>query len=152
MNMIFKTHREYQEHRDRIKNDTQYALEWKQKQEKELHDYWMELEPFQKAEDVPELPIMDDFYINRLIQLGAIPKDELQDGVWYYGNYRNTELGKWNAKTQKFDHYRWKFGWTTDDCNHFQDENRFALFVPLRLANELELEEIKKIEKEYESE
>ena len=42
---------EYKEHRERLKNDPQYALEWKQKQEKELYDYWMTLKPFQKAED-----------------------------------------------------------------------------------------------------
>ena len=42
---------EYKEHRERLKNDPQYALEWKQKQEKELYDYWMALKPFQKAED-----------------------------------------------------------------------------------------------------
>ena len=28
--------KQYQEHRERLKNDPQYALEWKQKQEKEL--------------------------------------------------------------------------------------------------------------------
>jgi hypothetical protein len=137
--------KEYKEHRERLKNDPQYALEWKQKQEKELQDYWMKLKPFQKAEDVPELPVMNDFYINRLIQLGAIPKDELIDGEWYYGEYRNANLGKWNAKTEKFDHYRYKFSWIEDNCNHFQDDNGFALFVPLRLANELELQEIRKI-------
>lgn len=141
--------KEYQDHRERLKNDTQYALEWKQKQEKELQDYWMRLKPFQKAEDVPELPVMNDFYTKRLIELGAIPKKDLKDGVWYYGNYRNADLGKWNEKTQKFYHYRYKFGWMEDNCNHFQDDNGFALFVPLRLANELELQEIKKIEKEY---
>jgi hypothetical protein len=140
---------EYKEHRERLKNDPQYALEWKQKKEKELQDYWMELKPFQKAKDVPALPVMNDFYINRLIELGAIPKDKLEDGKWYYGEYRNARLGKWNAETQRFDHYRWKFGWMKDDCNHFQDDDGFALFVPLRLANEIELEEIKKIEQDY---
>ena len=63
--------------------------------------------------------------------------------------YRRANFGKWNAKTEKFDHYRWKFGWMKDECNHFQDDNGFALFVPLRLVNELELEEIKKTEQEY---
>ena len=71
----------------------------------------MGLKPFQKEEDVPALPVMNQFYTERLIQLGAIPKDKLQDGVWYYGNYRNARFGKWNAITERFDHYRWKFGW-----------------------------------------
>jgi len=146
MDMNFK---EYKEHRDRLKNDPQYAIEWKQKQEQELYNYWMELKPFQKAKDVPALPVMNDFYNQRLIELGAIPKDKLEDGKWYYGEYRNSNFGKWNDKTQKFDHYRWSFGLQTDDCNHFQDDDGFALFVPLRLSNELELEEIKKTEEEY---
>jgi hypothetical protein len=143
------TIKQYQEHRERLKTDPQYALEWKQKQERELYNYWVNLKPFQKAEDVPDLPVMNDFYINRLVELGAIPKDKLQNGMWYYGEYRNANLGKWNTETQRFDHYRWKFGWMKDDCNHFQDDNEFALFVPLRLANEIELEEIKKTEEEF---
>ena len=147
MGMIFKN---YKEHVDRLKNDPQYALEWNQKREQELYEYWIGLKPFQKAEDVPNLPVMNDFYINRLVQLGAIPKDDLQDGLWYYGEYRNSKFGKWNKKTEKFDHYRWKFGWMKDDCNHFEDDNGFALFVPLRLTNPIELEEIKKIKEEYE--
>ena len=45
----------------------------------------MTLKPFQKAEDVPALPVMNDFYTQRLIELGAIPKNKLEDGKWYYG-------------------------------------------------------------------
>jgi hypothetical protein len=108
----------------------------------------MELKTFNKAEDVPHLPKMNDFYTNRLIELGAIPKQKLEDGVWYYGNYRNSDLGKWNERTQKFGLWRNKFGWMWDTCNHFQDDDGFALFVPIRKANRQELEEIKKIEDE----
>lgn len=144
-----QTLKEYKEHRDRLKNDPEYALEWKRKQEEELHNYWMNLKPFQKAEDVPELPDMNDFYTNRLIELGAIPKNQLKDGVWYYGEYRRANFGQWNAKTQKFDHYRWKFGWIKDECNHFEDDDRFALFVPLREANTEDLEKITQIEQDY---
>lgn len=140
---------EYKEHRDRLKNDPQYALKCKQEKEQEVQNYWMSLEKFQKAEDVPALPVMNNFYNQRLVELGAIPKYKLENDKWYYGEYRNSKLGKWNDNTQKFDHYRWKFGWMKDDCNHFQDDDGFALFVPLRLANEIELEEIKKTEEEY---
>jgi len=143
--------KEYQEHRLRIKTDPEYAKMIKEKEVAELHEYWMNLKPFQVEEDVPELPVMNDFYINRLIDLGAVPKNQLEDGNWYYGNYRNANFGKWNANTQKFDHYRWKFGWMEDDCNHFEDDNGYALFVPLRKVNETELKEIEKTIKEYES-
>lgn len=143
--------KEYQEHRLRIKTDPEYAKMIKEKEVVELHEYWMNLKPFQVEEDVPELPVMNDFYINRLIDLGAVPKNQLEDGNWYYGNYRNANFGKWNANTQKFDHYRWKFGWMEDDCNHFEDDNGYALFVPLRKVNEVELKEIEKIIEEYES-
>jgi len=145
---MFKTIAEFKEHMRKLKEDQEYARKFKEQIDENIKTYWEELKPFQKAEDVPNLPKMDDFYKNRLIELGAIPKNELEDGVWYYGNYRNTDLGKWDFKTQKFGHWRHKFGWIWDTCNHFEDDNGFALFVPLRKANEKELEQIKKIENE----
>ena len=148
--MTFKTHKEFHEHIQRMKNDPEYVKEFKNQQDAYLRNYWMKLKPFQIETDVPELPIMNDFYINRLIELGAVPKSDLEDGIWYYGGYRNSNTGKWNKKTQKFDHYRWKFEWREDDCNHFEDDNGYALFVPLRKANQEELEQIEKIRKEYE--
>jgi len=39
-------------------------------------------------------------------------------------------------ETNKFDHMRYKFGWRKDDCNHFEDDDGFALFVPIRLGTE----------------
>ena len=51
---------EYKEHRDRLKNDPQYALKCKQEKEQEVQNYWMSLEKFQKAEDVPALPVMNN--------------------------------------------------------------------------------------------
>ena len=139
---------QYKEHRRKMKEDPAYAKIHKDIEKRDMEKYWMNLKPFKTEEDVPALPKMDEFYVKRLIELGAIPKKDLENGVWYYGNYRNTDLGKWNAKTEKFDHYRMKFGWRTDDCNHFEDDDGYALFVPIRKANEKELEEIKKIEKE----
>lgn len=117
--------------------------------EESLRKFWMELKPFVKSEDVPQLPIpLTDFHINKLIELGAIAKDKLEDGVWYYGEYRNSEFGKWDAANNEFGLWRYKFGYRWDECNHFQDDNGFALFVPLRKASEEELEKIKKIENE----
>lgn len=146
---MFKTIEEYKEHMRKIKEDPDYRNEFKLKRDENIKRYWLTLNKFEKEEDVPTLPNpLTDFYINKLVELGAIPKDKLEDGVLYYGNYRNTNLGKWNKKTEKFDHYRYKFGFQMDDCNHFEDDDGFALFVPLRKANEEELEHIKKIENE----
>jgi hypothetical protein len=137
---------EYKEHRQKLIDDPKYAADWKRKQEEDLRRYWQLLKPFINEEDVPNLPKMDKFYINRLIELGAIPKKDLKDGFWYYGNYRNAKLGQWDAKNKVFKHWRWKFGWLEDTCNHFEDDNGFALFVPLREANNKEVLEVKKIE------
>ena len=147
-----ETREDFQEHLRKIKEEPGYKEEFKKHQEQQNVKYWMELKAFKDEDDVPPLPHMNEFFTNRLIELGAIPKNKLEDGIWYYGNYRNTALGKWNHTTQKFDHYRWKFGWQTDDCNHFEDDNGYALFVPLRKANEEELEHIEKIGTEYHGE
>ena len=135
---------DYKEHFRKLKEDPEYKREFLQKKEENTIKYWNELNPFVNENDVPTLPNpLTDFYINRLIELGAIPVDKLEDGVWYYGDYRNTTLGRWNAEDKKFGHWRWKFRWTWDTCNHFQNDNGYAVFVPLRKANEKELNEIK---------
>lgn len=114
----------------------------------EIKKYWLTLKPFVVADDVPSLPNpFDDFFIDLIVKLGAIPKNELEDGVWYYGDYRNTDLGKWNAQKSKFDIWRYKFGYRRDDCNHFEDDDGYALFVPLRKATEEEINFYKDLEK-----
>ena len=146
---MFKTAAEWKEHMRKLKEDPEYAQKLKEEKLKNQKQYWMELKPFNKAEDVPEIPNpLTDFYINQLVKLGAIPKDNLKDGQWYYGNNRNTDTARWNAKTNTFDHFRYKIGWQWDTSNHFEDDNGYALFTPLRKVNEKELEEIKKIENE----
>lgn len=145
---MIKTAAQWKEHMRKLKEDPQYALEFKEQKDRNIRNSWLELKPFKTAEDVPQLPEMDDFYRNRLVELGAIPKDRLEDGVWYYGDYRNSNLGKWDAETGKFGLWRHKFGWIWDTCNHFEDDDGFALFVPLRKANQIEMEETKRIENE----
>ena len=133
----------WQEHFKRVKEDPDYKSRWKEHQSNKVKEYWMTLKPFEKESDVPDLPNpINDFYIQRLIELGSIPKSELEDGQWYYGNYRNSQFGKWNESKQVFEHLRYKFGYRWDDCNHFEDDNGFALFVPLRKATSEEIEEI----------
>lgn len=146
--LMFKTAKEFQEHMRKLKEDPEYVRHFQETKNRNIRERWDELKPFNKAEDVPELPKMDKYYTNRLIELGAIPKENLTDGTWYYGNYRNSDLGKWDYKKQKFGIWRYKFGWMWDTCNHFQDDDGFALFVPIRKADEKELQHIKKIEDE----
>lgn len=132
----------YREHLRRMKEDPDYRKAEEERKEIALKKYWSELKPFKLDIDVPPLPNpLDEFYTQRLIELGAIPKSELKDGQWYYGNFRNSSFGKWDAKKSVFHHIRYSFGYYWDECNHFEDDDRFALFVPLREATE---EEIKK--------
>ena len=116
---------------------------------KNIRNYWEKLKPFKDIDDVPDLPVVDkeeweNFYVPKLIELGAIAKCDLKDGCYYYGAYRNATIGKWDATEQQFGHWRMKFGWRWDTCNHFQDDNGYALFVPIREVNENEI----KIEEE----
>jgi hypothetical protein len=118
----------------------------KAERKKAMIKYWNELKPFEKPEDVPAIPHVDEkeyreFYVPKLIAAGAIPKADLVDNQFYYGEYRNANVGKWNAEENVFEHWRYKFGFRLDTCNHFEDDNGFALFVPIRLANEAEIEE-----------
>lgn len=122
----------------------------RQERKKRIRDYWEnELGKFNKPYDVPDLPIVDEqewkeFYVPKLIEAGAIPKKDLIDGQVYIGKHRNANIQRWNAKTNKFDHMRYKFGWLKDDCNHFEDDDGFALFVPIRLGTEDDWNEVTK--------
>jgi hypothetical protein len=111
--------------------------------EKNRKKFWDNLKHFENPDDVPEIPRVGEkeykeFYIPRLIDAGAIPKKDLIDGQVYVGNHRNCTLAKWNKEKNKFDHWRYKFGWVKDDCNHFEDNDGFALFVPIGLGTEEE--------------
>lgn len=129
---------EYLEHRRRLKEDPFYAKEVEEKEYKDLIDYWNRLKPFKLETDVPHLPNeLTDFFINKLIELGAIPLNKLEVNEWYYGNYRNANIGKWDGK--KFKHIRFSFTHYWDECNHFQQDDGFALFVPLRKATKEEI-------------
>jgi len=113
--------------------------------EQKLKMIWKNLPKFEWGHQVPDIPRVDEkeyreFYIPKLIEAGAIPKKDLIDGQYYYGDYRNAEVGKWNSEEKVFEHWRYKFGYRKDICNHFEDDDGFALFVPIRLANSEEIE------------
>ena len=121
-------------------------LKLKAVREEMIKKYWDNLPRFERADQVPPIPRVDEieykeFYVPKLISAGAIPKKDLVDGQYYYGDYRNAEVGKWNAEENVFEHWRYKFGYRKDTCNHFEDDDGFALFTPIRIANEVEIEE-----------
>ena len=114
----------------------------REERKRRIREYWENgLPKFNNPEDVPDLPRVNEiewkeFYVPKLIQAGAIPKKDLIHGQVYIGNHRNTTVARWNQETNKFDHMRYKFGWMKDDCNHFEDDDGFALFVPIKLGTE----------------
>ena len=115
----------------------------KAEREQRIREYWENLPKLNNPEDVPTLPRVDEqewkeFYVPKLIAAGAIPKKDLIHGQIYIGEHRNTTIARWNADTNKFEHMRYKFGWMKDECNHFEDDDGFALFVPISLGTQEE--------------
>ena len=130
-----------------------------EKRVKAIKEYWNHLPKFVDENQVPNIPIVqgvrgeitngitqeehDNFYIPKLIEAGAIPKNQLVDNTWYYGNFRNTRFCLWDDKNQEFKYWRHKFGrafWGT--CEHFQNDIGYAVFVPIREATQEEIDTI----------
>ena len=121
-------------------------MKLREEREKTIKQYWENLPKLNNPEDVPTLPRVDEkqwkeFYVPKLIEAGAIPKNDLIHGQIYIGEHRNTTIARWNQETNKFLHMRYKFGWREDECNHFEDDDGFALFVPIRLGTQEEWDE-----------
>jgi hypothetical protein len=102
-------------------------------------DYWNSLEQFKVPLDVPRLPKpLTDFHKRRLKELGAFTKDQLVRDEWYVGRFRVTDVAQWKGDrflyvAESFNH---KY---VDYCNHFEDDDGYALFVPLRFATPSEI-------------
>lgn len=99
-------------------------------------EHWVKLEPFNgNPDNVPELPVWEDykeFCVPILIRCGAIPKNELVVGAKYLGTCRNSDTAIWTGT--KFEYKRYKFGtYYTDSVNHFEDDDGYDLFVPVKL-------------------
>ena len=125
-------------------------VEEKKAEEKKFNrkEHFRNLKPFETIHDIPNLPVVDkeewdNFYVPILIEKGAIPKADLKDGNWYIGDHRRCKIAKWNETKNCFEYIRTKFNavfW--DKCNHFQDDDGFALFVPIREANQEEISQL----------
>ena len=87
--------------------------------------------------DLPDVPIVkdkkqyEDIIVKNLIRCGAIPKEQLEVGKTYLGTCRNFSKAVWNGI--EFEGKRYKFGmWQDDTINHFQDDDGYDLFVPIK--------------------
>jgi hypothetical protein len=94
-----------------------------------------EMEPF--TDNIPDIPRMEtpedyqEYVVKNFIRCGAIPKKDLIIGKTYIGDCRNASEAIWNGKV--FVYKRTKFGYTFDEeINHFEDDNGFDLFVPIK--------------------
>lgn len=95
------------------------------------------LKPFTGCDDIPDLPKLDDAEVYRdvvvrnLIRCGAIPKARLVVGRIYEGKCRNADRATWDGSV--FRYMRRKFGAEYEETiNHFEDDNGYDLFVPIR--------------------
>lgn len=98
---------------------------------------WLnELKPFTE-EFIPEPPILekklyDKYVIPNFIRCGAIPKDKLIIDKTYVGHCRNASEAVWNGK--EFQYTRKKFGSEfLEGINHFQDDDGYDVFVPIKI-------------------
>lgn len=112
-------------------------LEKKKKEKESLRNDWEQMKPFQTIDDIPSIPILENkemyenIIVKNLIRCGAISKEQLEIGIKYEGKCRNATVAIWNG--ENFDYKRYKFGmWFDDKINHFQDDNGYDLFVPLK--------------------
>lgn len=103
-------------------------------------EYWKNRKPFKDEDDIPSIPIVskedyENIIIPNIIRCGGIPKDKLIVGKTYIGDCRNASEAVWNG--EKFTYMRTKFGNTyEEDINHFQDDDGYDLFVPIKIKEE----------------
>lgn len=73
----------------------------------------------------------EKYVVKNFIRCGAIPKKDLVIGKTYIGSCRNAGEAVWLG--EQFEYDRYKFGYTfKEKINHFEDDNGYDLFVPLR--------------------
>lgn len=116
--------------RDRVERE-------REERKRRMLEMWDKLEPFKNVDDIPDIPIFKDktlygeLVVKNLIRCGAIPKDKLEVGAVYEGSSRNFDKATWDGKV--FWGKRYKFGqWFDDNVNHFEDDNGYDLFVPIK--------------------
>jgi len=125
----------------KLKAEAQF-IQIREERKQRIKEYWENLPKINTPKDVPDLPRVDiqewrDYYVPKLIEAGAIPKKDLVINQFYIGEHRNAQVAKWNG--DKFVYMRTKFQNVYEDtCNHFEDDDGFALFVPIKTGTEEE--------------
>lgn len=124
---------EIQEVKDKLKKE-------KEERYNTVLNYWKERKPFRDEDDIPPIPIVlpkdyEEIIVPNIIRCGGIPKDKLIVGKTYIGDCRNATEAVWDG--EKFTYMRTKFGSTyPETINHFQDDDGYDLFVPLKIKDE----------------
>ena len=124
---------EIQEVKDKLKKE-------KEERYNTVLNYWKERKPFKDEDDIPPIPIVlpkdyEEIIVPNIIRCGGIPKDKLIVGKTYIGDCRNATEAVWDG--EKFTYMRTKFGSTyPETINHFQDDDGYDLFVPLKIKDE----------------
>lgn len=112
-------------------------LKDKEERYNNILEYWRDRKRFKDEEDIPSIPIVlpkdyEDVIVPNIIRCGGIPKDNLEIGKTYIGSCRNASEAVWNG--ENFTYMRKKFGYTyPEDINHFEDDNGYDLFIPIKL-------------------
>lgn len=107
---------------------------------KDWKEIFEKIEPFKDVNDIPMIPVVDektykDIVVPNLLRCGAIPKSQLKVGGIYIGECRNSNEATWTG--EEFEYIRHKFGTTfKDTINHFEDDNGYDLFVPIKLKED----------------
>jgi hypothetical protein len=133
-------------YKSKIKNKIKIKLfNQKIKMVKELRNRWSNLKKFESPYDIPPIPIVnkkeyDEFFIPKIIECGGIPKKDLIDGEYYIGSHRCAKIAQWNEKENKFNYWKFEFFPIFDDCNHFEDDDGYSLFVPLKIGTKEEFD------------
>ena len=124
---------ETQEVKDKLKKE-------KEERYNTVLNHWKERKPFRDEDDIPPIPIVlpkdyEEIIVPNIIRCGGIPKDKLIVGKTYIGDCRNAREAVWDG--EKFTYMRTKFRSTyPETINHFQDDDGYDLFVPLKIKDE----------------
>lgn len=124
---------ETQEVKDKLKKE-------KEERYNTVLNHWKERKPFRDEDDILPIPIVlpkdyEEIIVPNIIRCGGIPKDKLIVGKTYIGDCRNAREAVWDG--EKFTYMRTKFGSTyPETINHFQDDDGYDLFVPLKIKDE----------------
>ena len=60
----------------------------------------------------------------------CMPKKDLEHGAYYIGNCRNANIARWNAKTEQFYYWKYKYGtYFIETIKHPEDDDMYDVFV-----------------------